>query len=157
MDLKKLPPSMVLMLGLACGDKETLGPCLSPATTDDTGPSPTVGPCLDVDPTVSSVGETETGPCLSTTGWEQTSTGTTGSTGADSTIGPCLSPEPPTGTGTETDTGTGTGGDTDTDGTTGMMGAEPSDSRAAALERVLSRNVLPADVAARLRGGRREP
>lgn len=149
MDLKKLPSSMVLMLGLACTDQDTLGPCLSPATTDD-GSSPTVGPCLDVDPSVTSE--------VGTSGSGTTSIGSTdtGSTGADSTVGPCLSPpEPSTGTDTGTDTGTGTDTDTgtgtDTDGTTGMMNDAPPPSRAAALERVLERGVLPPDVAARLR------
>lgn len=151
MDLRKLPPSMLLTLGLACSDGKssddtsTVNACLSPPeeTTDVA-----TGPCLDVDPT-----EVATGPCLDVgplTG--TTDTGTTGTTdGADSTFGPCLSPEPPTGTGTDTGTGTGTGGETDTDGTTGMMNDAPPSSRAAAIERVLDRGTLPADVAARLR------
>lgn len=147
MDLKKLPSSMVLMLGLACNDNDTLGPCLSPATTDDST-YPTVGPCLDVDPSITSG--------VGTSGSGTTSSGSTdtGGTGADSTVGPCLSPPEPS-TGTDTGTGTGTGTDTgsgtDTDGTTGMMSDEPPPSRAAALERVLERGVLPPDVAARLR------
>ena len=143
MNLRKLPPSMLLTLGLACnagkGSDDTTAADSGPTTTSgsETMGTSTLGPCLDIDPATSSDG--------------------TGTSGADSTFGPCLSPEPPTGTGTDTGTGTGTGTDsgtdtdTDTDGTTGIMLDEPS-SRAAVLERVLERGTLPADVAARLRG-----
>lgn len=147
MNLRKLPPSMLLTLGLACGDgkssdETTVNACLSPMPSTET--DDTMGPCLDI------------GPCLSetafpTTGESSSGTSGTGSSGADSTFGPCLSPEPP---GTSTDTGTGTDTDgtgTDTDGTTGMMGDEPPPSRAAAVERVMSRGTLPPDVLARLR------
>jgi hypothetical protein len=143
MNLRKLPPSMLLTLGLACGDGKTsdeattVSACLTPDPTEAV-----TGPCLGAEP------DTETGPCLSTTGWG--STDTDGSSSADSTFGPCLSPEPPTSTGTDTGTDTGTGGETDTEGTTGMMGDAPP-SRAAAIERVLERATLPPDVAARLR------
>jgi hypothetical protein len=152
MDLRKLPPSMLLTLGLACGDGKS---------SDETT---TVNACLSPpDPT----GMMETGPCLgmeeplTTTGGDDTLGSTSGSTGTDtgsggSTFGPCLSPEPPTGSGTDTetdtDTGTGTGTGTGTEGTSGMMGDELPPSRAAALERVLDRGTLPPDVAARLRG-----
>jgi hypothetical protein len=161
MNLRKLPPSMLLTLGLACGDGKstdettTVNACLSPPdpTEMGTGSSSasegtTFGPCLDIGP-VTSTGEL---------------TGT-GSSGADSTFGPCLTPEPPTGTsgtdtGTDSGTDTGTDSGTGTEGTTGMMGDElPPTSRAAALDRVLDRGTLPADVAARLRASRgpREP
>lgn len=151
MNLRKLPPSMLLTLGLACGDGKssdettTVNACLSPIDPTEVETSPclsTAGPTSTTD--------VATGPCLDVgdeSGFTTTGTGTGGSGG--STFGPCLSPEPPTGTGTETDTGTGTG--TDTGGTTGMMGDEPPSSRAAALGRVLDRGTLPADVAARLR------
>jgi hypothetical protein len=164
MNLRKLPPSMLLTLGLACGDGKssdettTVNACLSPPDTTEVGTGSssasegtTFGPCLDIGP-VTSTGEL---------------TGT-GSSGADSTFGPCLSPEPPTGTSSsDTGTGTGTGTDsgTDTEGTTGMMGDElpptalaphAADSRRQALERLLERGTLPADVAARLRGRRSE-
>ncbi len=164
MDLRKLSPSMLLTLGLACGDGKdsgdtttTVNACLSP-------PDPTeveTGPCLDIGPLTTTSGNetTSVGPCLSdessfpstTTSsgsgsGSSTDTGTgSGSDGTatgDSTFGPCLSMEP-TGTGTETGTGT-----------TGMMGDEPPPSRAAALERVLERGTLPPDVVARLRGHR---
>jgi hypothetical protein len=156
MDLRKLPPSMVLTLGLACGDgkssdETTVESCLSTMPGME---STSLGPCLDI------------GPCLSeetsfpTTG--ESTSGSSGSSSADSTFGPCLSPEPPTGTDTGTGTGSGTdtgsgsdtdsATDTDATGTTGMMSDELPPSRAAALERVLERGTLPPDVAARLRG-----
>lgn len=153
MDLRKLPPSMLLTLGLACGpgkgsDETTVDACLTPATTDEpsTGPGSDTdidtGPCLDV------------GPCLSEDTGE-TTTGTTGTGGSgDSTFGPCLSPEPPTSTGTGSGSDSGSSSDTGSgsdSGTTGAMEDEPAPSRAAALERVLERGTLPADVAARLR------
>ncbi len=142
MDLKKLPPSVLLALGLAsCDDTgsttsgdSTVGPCLSPAES-----SATLGPCLDVDPTI---GMTTSG---STGGSDSGTTGSTGMTEGDVSTGPCLTPEPPDSSGSDTDTGTGT------DGTSsGGMEAPPSDSRAEALRRVLDRGALPADVAARL-------
>lgn len=136
MDLKKLPPSILLALGLACGDddksSETVGPCLdvdptASSATDsatstsgtDTG-TPTVGPCLDVDPSTTD----DTGPV---------------------TTGPCL--EPPLET---------TGGDTDTDGTGGSTGSETTGgalSDAPDRQRSLERfaDALPEDVLSRLR------
>lgn len=142
MNLKKLSPSMLLTLGLACTDGKgsdetttTVNACLSPPQET----SETMGPCLDIDPT--------TFPTTTGSGTE--------SSGADSTVGPCLGQEPPETTGTDTGSGTGTGSDTgtdtDTDGTTGMMADERPPTRAAALERVLERGTLPPDVAARLR------
>jgi len=142
MNLRKLSPSMLLTLGLACGDGKntddttTVNACLSP-------PDPTeveTGPCLDVGPLTTTGGDDTIGNTSS--GGTGTDTGTAGST-----FGPCLSPEPPTGTDTDTGTDTGTG----TESSTGMMGDEPPTSRAAALERVLDRGTLPPDVAARLR------
>ncbi|MCX4239466.1 hypothetical protein [Paraliomyxa miuraensis] len=147
MNLRKLPPSMLLALGLACGDKgdggdtTTVNACLSPP-----GPETATGPCLDVE---SCLSET-TG--FSTNDGTSTSTGGSGSgSGGDSTFGPCLSPEPPTdsGTGSDTDAGTDTGTGSGT-GTSGMMGDEPPTTRAAAVGRVLDRGALPGDVAARL-------
>jgi hypothetical protein len=168
MDLRKLSPSMLLTLGLACGDGKgsddttTVNACLSP-------PDPTeveTGPCLDVGPLITTGDTTSVGPCLSDeSGFP--STGTSTGTGG-STFGPCLSPEPSTGT----DTGTGTGSDTDTGtGTTTGPCLVPAgaqlddspvarasaairpgiDSRREALDRVLARGTLPSDVAERLR------
>lgn len=166
MDLRKLPPSMLLTLGLACGDGKssdqtaTTGSCLSTNGWDytDTTASTSLGPCLDVEPLTStgptstetvdststdgsSSADSTTGPCLSTTGWDTTGSG-------ESTFGPCLSPEPPTSTGTDSGSSSDSGSDS---GTTGMMGDAMPPSRAAAIERVLERGTLPADVAARLR------
>jgi len=147
MDLKKLPPSMLLVLGLACdsgngdstSDSSTVGPCLSPPaetsagtsstnTSGATGMDSTMGPCLGVDPTAA-----ETGATAGTMGTGEVSTG------------PCLTPEPES---TGTDSGSGTEGGS---GTTGGMEAPPSESRAQALQRMLDRGALPSDVAARLR------
>lgn len=146
MDLKKLPPSMLLVLGLACdsgngdstSDSSTVGPCLSPPveTSDGTtsatsgGMDSTMGPCLDIDPTAA-----ETGATAGTMGTGEVSTG------------PCLTPEPGS-TGTDSGSGSGTEGGS---GTTGGMEAPPSESRAQALQRMLDRGALPSDVAARLR------
>jgi len=148
MDLKRLPPALLLALGLSCGDdsqgtttgmdptvdpnettvdpnETTTGPCLSTSGFTSTSPSSSVGPCLDVgdDATTTTMGETSTGPCLA--------------------------PEPPDSSGSSDgggsdDTGTSTGG------STGMLEA-PAD-RETALRRVLERGALPADVAQRLRG-----
>ena len=152
MNLRKLPPSMLLTLGLACnGGKSsddtttTVNACLSPIDPTEVS----TGPCLSTSG-LTNTSDIVTGPCLDVSDESGFTTTGTGGTGG-STFGPCLSPEPPTGTGTETGTDTGTGSGTDTDGTTGMMGDEPTSSRAAALERVLDRGTLPADVAARLR------
>ena len=150
MNLRKLPPTMLLALGLACGGDD-----------DPTGEA-SVSACL-----TPPYPETEIGSCLSATTGLTTGSSTSG---ADSTFGPCLSPPEPTtdtdsssSTGTGSDTGTDTGSDTGsdtgtgsdsgsgTDGTTGMMGDQRPPTRAAAVERVLERGTLPPDVAARLR------
>jgi hypothetical protein len=157
---------MLLALGLGCTvDDDTFNACLSttadgPGTSSTTGngsvsatstsgPSTsttTTGPCLDVDigPCLFDIGspETTTGPCLSETGpclEPPSDTGFTSSSGSDS--------------GSGSDTGTATG--TSTGG--GMLDEPPPAARAAAVDRVLSRGVLPPDVAARLRGHRHDP
>lgn len=143
MDLKRLPPSLLIALGLAAcesdGDGATVGACLNVDPTVTTGSSSgtssgsgttEVGPCLDVDPSITT-GGTTVGPCL------DVPPGTT-STGAD----------------TDTDTDTDTDGDTDTS-TGGDAGAgAPSESshRSAVLGRLLDAGILPSDVAARLSG-----
>lgn len=143
MNLRKLPPSILLALGLACGDDEgssdtVVDTCLSPATTNDG----TLSACLDI------------GPCLSTTGLPtNTSTGMAdSSSGAEVSTGPCLSPPETTGTdtGSESSSGTETGVDTGTSTGADMMGDQVT-SRSAAVERVLERGALPPDVAERLR------
>ncbi|MCR9160919.1 MAG: hypothetical protein ACE37F_10830 [Nannocystaceae bacterium] len=137
MDLKRLPPSMLVALGLAAAPAApgcTVSSCLDVAgpeeetsSTGSTEGTSTVGPCLDVDP---------------------------------STVGPCLGVEPGTssggdtetdGTGTGTGTGTDTDTDTDTDGGTSTGGASAAaDERGAVLGRLLDAGVLPPDVAAKL-------
>lgn len=157
MDLKKLPPSLLVALGLAgCGpsvDDDTtegnaetsttdastssVGPCLSP-------PGETVGPCLD---------SVTVGPCL------EPQTGTVGpclDVPPGTSTGVCLQPPPTTGsTGGDTDTDTDTDSDSDggTDtGTTGGAGeGQAADPRGAILGRLLDSGVLPADVASKLR------
>lgn len=133
MDLKKLSPSMLVVLGLACSRTP-----------------PTVGPCLSqpYDPSAGDVG-----PCLSPPA-DPGDPGTTGEptepTDPDAPdeppVGPCLSPPAPT------------GGIADASASTIMEALqepaashEPAASRSVALERVLARATLPADVAERLR------
>ncbi|MCA9708240.1 MAG: hypothetical protein KDK70_20475 [Myxococcales bacterium] len=136
MDLRKLPPSVVLALGLvACGD--------------DGSQESEAGPCLSIDPT--EVGSTSNTSNTSTSGTG--STGSTGSTGegtsstgvADVSTGPCLSPPEST---TSTATGSDSGSDSDTGGIKFDLGAP---TRNDATRRVLERGTLPADVAERLR------
>jgi hypothetical protein len=174
MDLKKLPPSMLALLGLGCPGMQA---CLSPPvdsaeTSTSEVESNTVGPCLS--PPLDSSSGADTG---SSSGVD------TGSSSGSGSVGPCLSPPEET-FGTDTDTsgdtgssGLGSSGGSDTgSGTDGgsTLGpclappgllpddtpdslaldtspAAPAGSRRAALERVLDRGVLPADVAARLR------
>lgn len=139
MNLRKLPPSMLLALGLTgCGDEPDMGVCLSvtgPATnttndsatsttaTSTTGESEEVGPCLDVGPCLFDV------PPLPETSTSGTDTGT----GDD--------------TGTDTGSGTDTGGSGSSSG--GMFG--PESDREEALQRMIDRGALPPDVAERLR------
>jgi hypothetical protein len=114
MDLKKLSPSLLAVLGLACArTPPTVGPCLSPPyepPVEDTGDSGTTGEPTDPGP----VDEPPIGPCLSPP-----------------------APEPAI----------------DSPGATASATAapEPAGSRRDALERVLARATLPADVAERLR------
>jgi hypothetical protein len=144
MDTSKLPPLIAMSLGLLGCVAE---PCLSfdPSEGTSTGGTGTAGE------SGSGSESTAFNPCL----------------GAVDTTGPCLSP-PMDSSGTGSDTGgsseSGTGSDTggsDTGGsdtgTTGAMLDEPPASRAAAVERVLERGTLPADVLARLRALSQRP
>lgn len=154
MNLRKLPPSMLLALGLGCSPNEgtpnetTLDSCLSTTAWEVTSGT-------------SHGSATSQGPGSATS--TSTTGRTTGTSEVDASacldVGPCLfdigsppdmGPETSTGpdTGTSTDSGTGTGTGT---GTSGGMLDEPSDTRAAAVQRVLSRDILPADVLERLR------
>jgi hypothetical protein len=121
MDLKKLPPSLLVVLGLACTRSQppTVGPCLSqPYDPSD------VGPCLSIpvepDPTDGGTTgtPTEPGPIEE----------------PEPTVGPCLSPPEPSAALSET-----------------TPASQPAATRHDALERVLARAALPPDVAARLR------
>ncbi len=138
MDTSKLPPLIAMSLGLLGCVAE---PCLSfdpsEGTSSGTGTAGESG---------SGSESTAFNPCL----------------GAMDTTGPCLSP-PMDSSGTGSDTGgsseSGSGSDTgggDT-GTTGAMLDEPPASRVAAVERVLERGTLPADVLERLRALSQRP
>ena len=142
MNLKKLPPSMLMALGLGCVTEACLSPPLEPTESStsgvDTGTN-TVGPGRS--PPLESTGM-ETMPTSGSTG--------SGSDGTDGgmTTGPCLSPPEDTGGSSGSDTGMGS----DSSGAAGE--APPAETRDAALHRVLERGSLPPDVAARLRRGR---
>lgn len=143
MDLSKLPPFMAMSLGLlGCITAE---PCLSlephdtstgtstGTGTDGATETTHVGPCLS--PPLET---TSTGPCL---GVPMDSTGSDSGSGSDTGSG--------SGTGSGSDTGSGTDGGTSSGGV--FDEPPPSTSRAAAVERVLARGTLPADVLDRLR------
>jgi hypothetical protein len=167
MDIKRLPPSLLVALGLVgCGptvnpDDDTAGE--GSASEGTTGIEASTSACLDVLTTESdSTGVFTTGPCL---GQELTTTG------------PCLAPELTTGSesGSEGGTseggsegGSGEGGSTsaDSEPTTGPCLSPPGDApddggpspqlqgasaRAEILERMLSAGVLPPDIAAKLK------
>jgi hypothetical protein len=138
MDLKKLPPSLLVVLGLACTRAQpTVGPCLSqpydPATED-------VGPCLSPphDPSTEDPDPPppedpgDVGPCLSPPE-------------DPGDVGPCLSPQRPS-DGSDTTTIAQAGDVHDLATTPAAAG-----SRRDALDRVLARATLPPDVAERLR------
>jgi hypothetical protein len=136
MDLKKLPPSMLVVLGLACARSQppTVGPCLS----QPYDPATDVGPCLSPpedpgDP--GTTGEPTEPP--------DPDTGTEPDTGDEPPMHPCLSPIPP-------------GQASDALGASMAARAPeapsaPAATRGDAIERVLARATLPADVAERLR------
>lgn len=127
MDLKKLSPSLLAVLGLACArTPPTVGPCLSQPYDPSAGE---VGPCLSP--------PAEDGSDSSTTG-EPTDPGP----GDEPPIGPCLSPPAP-------DPANDSPGSAARASDPGV--AEPAGSRRDALERVLARATLPPDVAERLR------
>lgn len=138
MDLSKLPPLVAISLGLIGCE---MNACLSPpydggtsstgSDSDGTTETTEIGPCLDPQ-----IETTSTGPCL---GAPMDSTGTdTGS-----------------GSGSGTDTGSGSDSGSGSDGGTTSGGVfdepQPPTTRAAAVERVLARGTLPADVLDRLR------
>jgi hypothetical protein len=159
MNIGKLPPFMAMTLGLL-GCEAGMNVCLSSYN----GPYDYTTGDLDTDnPMLSS-----TGIVSGTLGQTETSADSGSGTDTESTVtGPCLS-APMDSSGTETDTGTGTGTDTgtDTDASSGTEGSStegsssdgsmldeppPPQARAAAVERVVSREILPADVLDRLR------
>lgn len=158
MNLGKLPPFMAMTLGLASCEAG-MNVCLSSYN----GPYDYTTGSPDTDnPMLSS-----TGIASGTLGQTETSADSGSGTDTESTVtGPCLG-APMDSSGTETGTGTGTGTDTgtetetDTDASSGTEGSSggdmldepppPQQARAAAVERVLSREILPADVLDRLR------
>ncbi len=172
MDLKRLPPSLLVALGLTgCGpavDDGSTGKDSSGSQTDTSDSSDTVGPCLTPwESTSGAMGTSSVGPCLG-----MVTTGPILDVG--STVGPCLAPPLPTSSGTDTDTDT-SGGDDMESGTTGgadtgvgpclvppsapqdpvgdrggAFGAPPAQARSVILERLLQAGVLPDDVADRL-------
>ena len=164
MDIKRLPPSILVALGLAgCGpqidpDDDSAGDATgSSSTSEGSSNDVSTSACLDFDP--DSTGGYTTGPCL----------------GQATTTGPCLAPEVTTsgsesGSGSDTETGgsgsSGPGEDSGGDGTTmGPCLAPPGDApdpgvvpkaaasasaRADILERLRASGVLPPDIAAKL-------
>ena len=127
MNLRTLPPSMLVVLGLACSrTPPTVHPCLSQPY--DPNPGDDVGPCLS--PPVEPPPDDDVGPCLSPPEEPPPD---------DADVGPCLSPPRPQQASVELDVH-------EPSATPGAAG-----SRQDALERVLARATLPADVAERLR------
>jgi hypothetical protein len=131
---RPIPPSILVALGLAA-----CGPCLDiavPTDTDDTDTDTDtgVGPCLS--PPLDT-GDTDTGvgPCLDVPP-------------PDTGVGPCLSPPLDTGDTSEPPSTADTAADPDTDAPAAFSGAR----RDALIEELVRSGVLPADVAARLRG-----
>ncbi len=126
MDLKKLPPSLLVVLGLACSrNPPTVGPCLSPPYDPATeGEPPPDG------------GDPPTGPCLGPP--EEP-----GDPSTDPPLGPCLSlpaPEPSPGPSPGPTAAAST------------VVAPQVATRDDAIARVVERGALPPDVVARLRG-----
>jgi hypothetical protein len=136
MNVERLPPSLLLALGLGCGpsgspdDGGGEGIGTNPATTADTtfGGGPfTSSESTENDTTTFS-------PCLLDLGG---GLGTTGSTGTSSGSG----------SGTDTDTDTDTGG-TESGSSSGSNGG--MEAGADVMQRVLASGVLPPDVARKL-------
>lgn len=168
MDLKRLPPSLLVALGLAgcgpavddgltggdSGDSQTSTGGTSGTTATTVGPcldvGESVGPCLEPPPMMTSGGTTGTGgetgssTNMSSTGEGGTDTGTTGGDG--------------TGSGTTGAAETGTGPclvppgvpPMAEDDRSGAFDPPASQARSEILNRLLEAGVLPVDVAARL-------
>ena len=155
MDLKKLPPSLLVALGLGCGpsvpddeagDGSPTSADAGPTTTACLIAPETVGPCLDGN-------FTSTGPCLEPPG----------DTGSDTGF------NTEAGTGTSgTDTGTSTAGSSSSGSDTGTFATETAtsvclggiapdapdarlDGQQGVRERLIEAGVLPNDVAERLK------
>lgn len=125
MDLKKLPPSLLAVLGLACArTPPTVGPCLSQPYDPSAGE---VGPCLSP-PAEDPAEPTEPEP-------EPTE--------PEPPVGPCLSPPAPS---TSVSDASGSSVSLDV-----ADAPEAPGTRRDALARVLDRGTLPPDVAERLR------
>jgi len=168
MDLKKIPPSMLIVLGLGATEA-CVQPCLSPPVDDtsppqmetnstggsstgmDTRPGTEVGPCLSIgeeSTAASGPGDSGTstgsGSGSGTMGGSDSGgsdSGTTSGSGGEggSTVGPCLAPP-----------GIVEEHEPLVHGASAPS-ATPAASRKAALDRLLDRDALPADIAARLR------
>lgn len=172
MDIKRLPPSLLVALGLVgCGpavDDGSTGADSGDAQTSTGESTESVGPCLTPwGSTHDATSQGSVGPCLGMVG---------------TTVGPCLLPELSTSSGTDTDTdtdpddtdtGTSSGGGTDSGSTGGedsgvgpclvppnVLGDGPgalgtrrvdAQSRSRILSRLLDADILPPDVAERLR------
>jgi hypothetical protein len=149
MDFSKLPPSLLVALGLTTAGCTRVTTCLSIAETEgdtgtDTDPDTSTSACLSP-LTDTSATEFTTGPCLTapqTTSSTGPDTDTDTDTDSGTTVGPCLEP-PLTTSGPDTDT--------DTDGTTGGSTSARAPSRARVLEKLASEGILPPDITRRLR------
>src|SRR5688572_8281417 len=103
MDTNKLPPALLMALGLSgCGNSDdgtaTTGPCLDVAPMTET-----VTGTESATDSQSGTGETTTGPCLfapmstsSESSGSGSGSGSESGSGDGTTLGPCLDAPPPT-------------------------------------------------------------
>jgi hypothetical protein len=156
MDVNKLPPSLLVALGLVgCGPSVEVPPAGTDTGTGESLEGPMTTACLECP--IDTCDDVTTGPCLAEA--EVSGCLSPPQSTSDTTTGPCLEPdvtfinpdtETVTGSGTDTDT------DTDTDGTgssstTGAT-ADARSQRDDLLRKLVEGGVLPPDLATRLRG-----
>ena len=146
MDTRRLPPALLMALGLAgCGgddDGGTTGPCLDIAPMTSTGTDTTTATTSETDPS-----DTSTSACLEVEPMTTSSTSAEGSgsdsdSGDSTSLGPCLDAPPPTSTSGDESSG-------------GSTGAGAADDRDEVVRTLVGRGILPDDVAAKLGGRQR--
>ncbi len=157
MDVNKLPPSLLVALGLAgCGPSVETPPAGTDGMSGGSLEGPMTTACLECP--IDTCPDVTTGPCLAEAEVSACLEPWTSDVSDATSLGPCLQPDTTFIADTETVGTSGTDTDTDTDGsssdssgtTTGTT-ADARTERADLLRKLVDSGILPTDLATRLR------